>query len=65
MATQCPPAQDRHVRSVLPAHWLGDLGLPEFHGLLCEHLQDGSAIFMLDGLDEVPVHDDAGPGQAR
>ena len=39
-------------------HWLGEMGLAEFLPVLCEHLRDGSAILLLDGLDEVPLLDD-------
>lgn len=39
-------------------HWLAELGVDEFRPLLCEHLRDGSAILLLDGLDEVPLLDD-------
>jgi formylglycine-generating enzyme required for sulfatase activity/energy-coupling factor transporter ATP-binding protein EcfA2 len=39
-------------------HWLGEMGLADFLPVLCEHLRDGSAILLLDGLDEVPLLDD-------
>ena len=39
-------------------HWLGEMGLAEFLPALCDHLRDGSALLLLDGLDEVPLLDD-------
>lgn len=39
-------------------HWLTDLGLENFQDLLEQHLKNGSALLLLDGLDEVPLVDD-------
>ena len=39
-------------------HWLGEMGLADFLPDLTGHLRDGSAILLLDGLDEVPLLDD-------
>lgn len=41
------------------AHWLAQLGLDPFHQVICTHLRRGQAILLLDGLDEVPLRDDA------
>ncbi|MFQ5854811.1 MAG: SUMF1/EgtB/PvdO family nonheme iron enzyme, partial [Anaerolineae bacterium] len=40
------------------AYWLEEMGLGDFHDLLCEHLRDGTALLLLDGLDEVPARED-------
>ena len=37
------------------ASWLGENGLGDCLEFLTDHLQDGAAILLLDGLDEVPV----------
>ncbi len=37
------------------ASWLGENGLGDCIEFLTNHLQDGAAILLLDGLDEVPV----------
>ena len=39
-------------------HWLGEMGLADFLPDLTGHLRDGSAILLLDGLDEVSLLDD-------
>jgi len=39
-------------------YWLAEMGMLPFHDLLCEHLSDGTAILLLDGLDEVPFIED-------
>lgn len=38
--------------------WLDQMGLSEFYDLLLAHLGKGTALLMLDGLDEVPLHDE-------
>jgi len=38
--------------------WLVGLGLEDFQDLLEQHLGDGTALLLLDGLDEVPLVDD-------
>jgi formylglycine-generating enzyme required for sulfatase activity len=39
-------------------HWLGEMGLTDFLPELTAHLRDGSALLLLDGLDEVALLDD-------
>ena len=55
-ATQ-PPQRKTGLFEAYLAHWLATLGLGEFHATLCQHLRDGTAIVLLDGLDEVPLDD--------
>ncbi len=40
------------------AFWLDEIGLGEFYELLCSHLSKGTALLLLDGLDEVPLQED-------
>ncbi len=39
-------------------HWLDEMAATEFQPILCERLREGSALLLLDGLDEVPPLDD-------
>lgn len=40
-------------------HWLNDRGLADFEDVLVQHLTNGTALLLLDGLDEVPLADGA------
>ena len=40
------------------AFWLDEMGLGEFYELLCGHMSKGTALLLLDGLDEVPLQED-------
>lgn len=56
LATATAPPPKTGLLLAYLASWLGENGLGDCLEFLTNHLQDGAAILLLDGLDEVPVH---------